>query len=154
MANVKPIPDGYHTVTPYLIIRGAKQAIEFYKQAFGAEEAFRMENEEGKIGHAEIKIGDSMIMLADESNETNHKSPQALGGSAVSICLYVADCDSWFNRAVEAGAKVERPLQNMFYGDRTGGVKDPFGYSWFVSTHVEDVSPEEMERRMKAMAPA
>ena len=154
MANVKPVPDGYHTVTPYLIIRGAKQAIEFYKHAFGADEAFRMENEEGKIGHAEIKIGDSMIMLADESKEASHKSPDALGGSPVSICLYVTDCDSWFDRAVKAGAKVERPLQNMFYGDRTGGVKDPFGYSWFVSTHVEDVSPEEMERRMKAMAPA
>jgi PhnB protein len=154
MANVKPIPDGYHTVTPYLIIRGAKQALEFYANAFGAEEAFRMENDKGKIGHAEIKIGNSMIMLADESEETHHKSPQTLGGSPVTICLYVEDCDSLFNRAVQAGAKIDRPLQNMFYGDRTGGVTDPFGYSWFISTHVEDVSPEEMEARMKSATPA
>jgi PhnB protein len=154
MANVKPIPDGYHTATPYLIIRGAKQALEFYKHAFGAQETFRMEGDEGKIGHAEIKIGDSMIMLADENEKTGHRSAQSLGASPVSICLYVDDCDSWFNRAVQAGAKVERPLQNMFYGDRTGGVKDPFGYSWFISTHVEDVSPEEMEARMKSAVTA
>lgn len=152
MANVKPVPDGYHTVTPYLIVRGAKEALEFYKHAFGAEELFRMADESGKIGHAEMKIGSSMIMLADENENTGHRSPAALGGSAVTMCLYVEDCDALFNRAVQAGAKVERPLANQFYGDRTGGVKDPFGYSWYISTHVEDVSPEEMERRMKTAA--
>ena len=154
MANVKPVPDGYHTATPYLIVRGASKALEFYRDAFGAEEIFRMEDESGKIGHAEMKIGNSMIMLGDESETAPHKSPATLGGSPVSIVLYVEDCDALFNRAVQAGAKVERPLANQFYGDRTGGVKDPFGYSWYISTHVEDVSPEEMERRMKAAAPA
>ena len=152
MANVKPVPDGYHTVTPYLILRGAKEALEFYKNAFGAEESFRMEDDSGKIGHAEMKIGNSMIMLADENENTGHRSPAGLGGSAVTMCLYVEDCDALFNRAVQAGAKVERPLANQFYGDRTGGVKDPYGYSWYISTHVEDVSPEEMERRMKSSA--
>ncbi len=154
MANVKPIPEGYHTVTPYLIIRGANEALDFYTKAFGAEVQSKMVDEKGRVGHAEMKIGNSMIMLAEEHEEMGHKSPLQLGSSPVSIVLYVEDCDALFNRAVAAGAKVDRPLANQFYGDRTGGVSDPFGYTWFISTHVEDVSPEEMERRMKAQKPA
>ena len=154
MANVKPIPDGYRSVTPYLVIRGAEQAMEFYSKAFGAQESFKMLGEKGKIGHAEMKIGDSVIMLADENPNMGHKSPATLGGSPISILLYVEDCDAVFNQAVKAGAEVERPLANQFYGDRTGGVKDPFGFSWYIATHVEDVSPEEMERRAKEMQPA
>jgi PhnB protein len=154
MANVKPIPDGYHSVTPYLIIRGAAQAMDFYSKAFGAQEQFKMPGPDGKIGHAEMRIGDSVIMLADENPNMGHKSPATLGGSPISILLYVEDCDAVFNQAVKAGAEVERPLANQFYGDRTGGVKDPFGFSWYIATHVEDVSPEEMERRAKEMQPA
>jgi PhnB protein len=152
MPNVKPIPEGYHTLTPYLVIRGAKEALEFYTKAFHAQEKHRMVDGNGRIGHAEITIGNSMVMLADENPGTGHKSASDLGGSPVTLCLYVEDCDAWFNRAVSAGATVERPLQTMFYGDRTGGVKDPFGFVWYISTHVEDVLPEEMERRMKAAA--
>ncbi len=154
MANVKPIPDGYRSVTPYLVIRGAEQAMEFYSKAFGAKEQFKMPGPDGKIGHAEMRIGDSVIMLADENPNMGHKSPATLGGSPISILLYVEDCDAVFNQAVKAGAEVERPLANQFYGDRTGGVKDPFGFSWYIATHVEDVSPEEMERRAKEMQPA
>jgi PhnB protein len=154
MANVKPIPDGYHSVTPYLIIRGAAQAMEFYSKAFGAKEQFKMPGPDGKIGHAEMRIGDSVIMLADENPKMGHKSPATIGGSPISILLYVQDCDAVFNQAVKAGAEVERPLANQFYGDRTGGVKDPFGFSWYIATHVEDVSPDEMERRAKEMQPA
>jgi PhnB protein len=147
--KVKPIPEGYHTVTPYLIIRGAAKAIDFYKKAFGATELFRMAQPDGRIGHAELKIGDSPIMLADEHPQMGAKSPEAFGGSPVSILLYVEDVDKVFNQAVAAGAKVERPVQNQFYGDRSGGVKDPFGHSWYLSTHIEDVSHAEMERRAK-----
>jgi PhnB protein len=154
MANVKPIPDGYRSVTPYLIIRGAAQAMEFYSKAFGAKEQFKMPGPDGKIGHAEMRIGDSVIMLADENPNMGHKSPATLGGSPISILLYVEDCDATFNQAVKAGGQVERPLANQFYGDRTGGVKDPFGFSWYIATHVEDVSPDEMERRAKEMQPA
>ncbi|HEY3929468.1 MAG TPA: VOC family protein [Candidatus Koribacter sp.] len=150
MTNVKPIPDGYHTVTPYLVMKGAKQALEFYAKAFGAQETLRFEDERGEIGHAEMRIGTSMIMLAEEKPNMGHKSPATLGGSSVSILLYVEDCDAIFEQAVNAGATVARPLANQFYGDRTGGVKDPFGYEWYISTHIEDVSPEEMEQRMKA----
>jgi PhnB protein len=153
MANVKPIPDGYSSLTPYLIIHGAKKAMEFYTKAFGAQETFKMLDDKGEIGHAEMRIGNSIVMLAEEKPNLPHKSPTTLGGSPVSILLYVEDCDAVFHRAVEAGAKVERPLANQFYGDRTGGVKDPFGFSWYIATHVEDVSPEEMDRRAKqAMA--
>jgi PhnB protein len=154
MAKVKPIPDGYHSITPYLIIRGAKKAMEFYSKAFGAQEVFKMEDEKGTIGHAEMRIGSSIFMLADEKPNMPHKSPATLGGSPISIMLYVEDVDSTFKQAVSAGAEVERPLANQFYGDRTGGVKDPFGFSWYISTHVEDVSPEEMERRAKEATPA
>jgi len=146
---VKPIPEGYHSVTPYLIIKGAADAIEFYKQAFGATELFRFPAPDGKIGHAEIKIGDSPIMLADEFAEMGYKGPRALGGSPVSLMIYLEDVDTVFNRAVEAGASVKEAVQDKFYGDRTGTLTDPFGHVWHVSTHKEDVSMEEMEERAK-----
>jgi PhnB protein len=149
-SRVKPIPEGYHTATPYLIVKDAARAIEFYKKAFGAMELMRMANPSGKIGHAEIKIGDSPIMLADEVPEMGHRSPESLGGSPVSILLYVQDVDTVFNQAVAAGAKVQRPVADQFYGDRTGGVTDPFGHVWYVATHMEDVSPEEMRKRAAA----
>lgn len=151
MANVKPIPDGYHAITPYLIIKGAKQAMEFYTKAFGAKEVFKMEDN-GRIGHAEMRIGDSIFMLADENPAMAHKSAATLGGSPISILLYVEDVDGVYQQAINAGAKVERPIKDQFYGDRTGGVTDPFGYNWYIATHVEDVSPEELERRAKAAA--
>jgi PhnB protein len=146
----KPIPDGYHTATPYLIVNGAAQAIEFYKKAFGATELMRMAQPGGKIGHAEIKIGDSPIMLADESPDVGARSPQSIGGSPVSIMLYVEDVDRIFSQAVAAGAKVKRPVADQFYGDRTGGIEDPFGHLWYIATHKEDVSPEEMRKRAAA----
>lgn len=149
--EVKPVPEGYHTVTPYLIIRDAARAIEFYKKAFDAKEMVRMPAPGGKIGHAEIKIGDSYIMLADESPEMGHNGPQSIGGSPVSIVLYLEDVDAVVGRAVAAGAKLVRPVEDQFYGDRSGGVEDPFGHSWHISTHIEDVSPEEMKKRMDAL---
>jgi len=139
----KPIPDGYHTATPYLIVKGAAQAIEFYKKAFGATELLRMAQPGGKVGHAEIKIGDSILMLADESPEIDARSPQSFGGSPVSILLYVEDVDAVFTQAVAAGAAVQRPVANQFYGDRTGGVKDPFGHMWYIATHVETCRPRK-----------
>ncbi len=151
MTKAKPIPDGYHSVTPYLIIKGAADAIEFYKKAFGAAELFRMDHE-GKVGHAEIKIGDSPIMLADESPEMGYKSPTALGGTPVSIMIYVDDVDTIFKQAIAAGGELQKAVQDQFYGDRSGSLKDPFGHVWHVATHVEDVSPEEMEKRMAAGA--
>ena len=147
----QPVPVGYHTVTPYLIVSGAAKALDFYKRALGAIEQMRMPGPEGKVMHAEIKIGDSVIMLADEFPEMGARSPQALGGTPVSICLYVPDVDSLFNQAIQAGGKVERPLQNQFYGDRSGTFIDPFGHKWTIATHIEDVSPEEIGRRMAAM---
>jgi PhnB protein len=150
MSTVKPIPDGYHSVTPYLIIKGAADAIEFYKKAFGATELLRMPQPDGKIGHAEIKIGDSPVMLADEFPEMGHKSPKTLGGSPVSLMIYVDDVDAVFSRALAEGAKSDRPLENKFYGDRTGSLTDPFGHLWHIATHVEDVSEEEMQRRAAA----
>ncbi len=149
-SRVKPIPEGYHTATPYLIIKDAARAIEFYKKAFGATELMRMAQPDGRIGHAEIRIGDSPIMLADEFPEMGHRSPQSLGGSPVSILLYVEDVDALFNQAVSAGAKVQKPVQDQFYGDRIGGVTDPFGHVWYIATHKEDVSPEEMRKRAAA----
>lgn len=149
MTKAKPIPDGYHSVTPYLIIKGASDAIEFYKKAFGATELFRMDHE-GKVGHAEIKIGDSPIMLADESTEMGYKSPTTLGGSPVSIMIYVDDVDTIFKQAITAGGEQQKAVQDQFYGDRSGTLKDPFGHVWHVATHVEDVSPQEMEKRMAA----
>jgi PhnB protein len=150
-AKAKPIPDGYHTVTPYLIVHGAAAAIEFYKKAFGATELFRMDGPNGKIGHAEMRIGDSPIMLADESPEMGAKSPQTFGGSPISIMLYVEDVDAVVSRAVAAGAKVTRPIEDKFYGDRMGGLEDPYGHTWYVATHIEDVSSDEMKRRAAAL---
>jgi PhnB protein len=141
---VKPIPQGYHSITPYLIIKGAAAAIDFYKKAFGATELFRMPDATGKgIGHAEIKIGDSPIMMADEQPEM-YRSPQSLGGTPVSLMLYVDDVDTVFPRAISAGAKVVKPVQDQFYGDRSGTLHDPFGHLWTISTHKKDVTPEEM----------
>jgi len=150
--KVKPIPEGYHSVTPYLTISGAAQAIEFYKKAFGATELMRMPAPRGKIGHAELKIGNSVIMLADESPEAGNRSPQSLGGTPVSILIYVEDVDAVFKRAVAAGAKVVREVADQFYGDRSGGITDPFGHGWYIHTHIEDVSPQEIEKRLAAMA--
>jgi len=146
----KPIPEGYHTATPHLIIKGAADAIEFYKKAFGATEIMRFPAPGGKVGHAEIKIGDSPIMLADEFPEMGYKSPQTLGGSPVSIMIYVEDVDTVFKEAIAAGAKEQRPVKDQFYGDRLETLEDPFGHVWHVSTHKEDVSMEEMEKRAKA----
>ncbi len=145
--KVKPIPEGYHTVTPYLILHDAAGAIEFYKRAFGAVELYRMAGPGGKVGHAEIKIGDSPVMLADEHPEMGARSPKSIGGSPISILIYVENVDAVVQQAVAAGANLFRPVENKFYGDRSGGVEDPYGYQWFISTHVEDVSPEELERR-------
>ena len=147
---VKSIPEGYHSLTPYLIINGASDAIEFYKKAFGAVELMRMPAPGDKIGHAEIKIGDSPIMLADEFPEMGYKSPTTLGGSPVSLMIYVEDVDTVFKQAIAAGGKEQRPVKDQFYGDRSGTLEDPFGHVWHVATHKEDVSAEEMERRAKA----
>lgn len=148
--QVNAIPDGYHTLTPYLIINGASQAMAFYQQAFGAVERCRMPMPDGKIGHAEMQIGNSFFMLADESADTGHNSPQSLSGTPVSFVLYVEDVDALFQQALDAGATLKLPLENKFYGDRMGTVSDPFGHIWSLATHIEDVSPEEMEARMAA----
>lgn len=148
---VKPIPDGYHSVTPYLIVKGAAQALEFYKNAFGAEEMFRMDGPGGCIMHAEFKAGDSILMIADEMPEMGHKGPQTLGGSPVSLLLYVKDCDAIFARALAAGAKQVRPLANQFYGDRSGVLTDPYGHIWNIATHVEDLTPDEIGKRAAEM---
>ena len=148
--SVKPIPEGYHSVTPYLIVRGGAAAIEYYTKAFGARELFRFPAPDGKIGHAEIKIGDSPIMLADEYPDMGYNGPQTVGGSPVSLMIYVDDVDTTFNRAIESGGTVKEAVQDKFYGDRMGTVIDPFGHVWHISTHKEDVSMEEMERRAKA----
>ena len=143
----KPIPDGYHSVTPYLIVQGAAGAIEFYKKAFGASELMRFGGLDGKIGHAEIRIGNSPVMLADEYPDMGFRSPQALGGAGVSLMVYVEQVDAVFKRAIAAGAKELRPLTNQFYGDRSGTLQDPFGHVWTIATHVEDIAPEEMRKR-------
>jgi PhnB protein len=148
--QVKPVPSGYHTATPYLTLSDAASAIDFYKKAFGATERFRMDRPDGKIGHAEIQIGDSIVMLADESPRSDSRSPKSLGGTTAGILLYVENVDAVFDTAVKAGAKVHQPLTNMFWGDRFGGLTDPFGHSWALATHIEDVAPEEMEKRMQA----
>jgi len=148
MADVKPIPEGYHSLTPYLIVDGAAEAMEYYKKAFGAVELFRMEHE-GKIGHAEMKIGDSPFMLGDEVAE--HKGPKSIGGTPVSLMIYVDNVDTIYPQAIAAGGTELKPLQDQFYGDRSGMLMDPFGHIWNVATHKEDVSPEEIERRLAAM---
>ena len=147
---VKPIPEGYHTVTPYLIVKGAAKALDYYKKAFGATEIMRMEGPGGSIGHAEIQIGDSIMMLADEHPEMGCRGPDAAGGSPVSMCLYVENCDAIFNQALAAGATVKRPLQDQFYGDRSGTLTYPFGHVWTISTHKEDLTPEEIGSRFEA----
>jgi PhnB protein len=149
---VKPIPEGYRSVTPYLIVRGGARALDFYAKAFGAKELFRLATPDGKIGHAEIELGDSRVMLADESPEMGARSPQTVGGTPVMILLYVEDVDGTVARAVSAGAQLTQPVADQFYGDRTGGLTDPFGHLWYVSTHVEDVPPDELQRRAAARA--
>ena len=149
-SGVNYIPDGYHTATPYLIVKNGAGAIDFYKKAFGATELFRMAQPDGKIGHAEIKIGDSPIMLADEFPQMGFRSPQSLGGSPVSILLYIKDVDEVARRAVAEGAKEIKAVQNQFYGDRSGTFADPFGHVWTIATHIENVAPEEMKKRAAA----
>ncbi len=149
--TVQPIPDGYHSITPYLIIKGAAQAIEFYQKAFGATEIMRLEGPGGTLGHAEIQIGDSRIMMADEHPERNALAPQSPGSSGVSLCLYVENVDEIVSQAIRAGAKVQHPLADQFYGDRSATLEDPFGHVWVVATHIEDVPPEEIDRRMAEM---
>lgn len=150
-ARVKYKPEGYHTATPYLVVDGAGRAIEFYKKVFGATELMRLAAPEGKVGHAEIRIGDSVIMLADEHPEMGARGPHAIGGSPVSIMLYVEDADSVVKRAVAEGAALTRPVEDKFYGDRAGAVTDPFGHQWHISTHVEDVSEQEITKRAAAL---
>ncbi len=149
--TTKAIPEGYHSVTPYLIIDGAAQAIEYYKRAFGAVEVMRMAAPGGKVGHAEIRIGDSFVMMADEHPAIGVLGPRSRGGVTASFLIYVEDVDAVFERAVAAGGKILKPLQDQFYGDRSGTLEDPFGHSWTIATHKEDVSPEEMDRRFKEM---
>jgi len=149
----KPIPDGYNSLTPYLIVRGAAQAIDFYQRAFGAKERMRLASPDGRIGHAEVQIGNSVVMLADEYPELGAKSPQTVGGTPVGFCLYVEDVDARFQQAIAAGGKEERPVKDQFYGDRSGTLIDPFGHKWTIATHIEDVTPDEIGRRMAAMKP-
>jgi PhnB protein len=150
MAEAKPIPEGYHSVTPYLILDRAADAIRFYQQALGATEIMRMGRADGRIGHAEIKIGDSPVMLADEIPEQDVLSPKKIGGSPVMLHVYVEDVDAAVKRAVAAGAKLIRPVADQFYGDRTGGIEDPFGYRWYIATHKEDLSIDEIRERAAA----
>jgi PhnB protein len=148
---VKPIPDGYHSITPYLIVDDGKGAIDFYKRAFGAQEKFRMPMGD-RVGHAELQIGDSVVMLADEFPDMGHLGPKSRGGTTVSLLTYVLDVDSAFRKAIAEGAKEQRPVEDQFYGDRSGTLLDPFGHQWTLATHIEDVPPQEMESRMKAFA--
>ena len=147
---VSPIPEGYHSVTPYLVMKNAAGAIEFYKRAFGAVELFRMPGPGDKVGHAEIMIGNSPVMLADEYPDMGFKGPESLGGTAVSLMVYVDDVDKIYRQAIAAGGKELRPLQNQFYGDRSGTLSDPFGHVWTISTHVEDVPEDELAQRAEA----
>ena len=143
----KPVPEGYHSVTPYLIVHDANGAIDFYSRAFGAEEVLRLPMGD-RLAHAEIRIGDSMIMLADEFPDMGHLGPKSRGGTTVSLMLYVEDVDAAFQRALDAGATEKRPVENQFWGDRMGTLTDPYGHMWSLATNVEEVSPEEMQRRM------
>ncbi len=148
---VRPIPEGYPRVMPYLIIDGASAAIDFYTSVLGAKERMRMPGPGGSIGHAELEIGDSIVMLADESPDMGARGPKSVGGSPVSIMVYVEDVDATFAAALAAGATETQPLEDKFYGDRSGGFEDPWGHSWHIATHIEDVAPEEMDRRMAEM---
>jgi PhnB protein len=152
MSDVRPIPEGYHTVTAYMVVRGAAQAIDFYRRAFGAEELFHMDGTGGTIAHAEMRIGDSIVMIGDAMPEREAYAPSDLtpSTSPVQLFIYTEDVDAAFQRAIDAGAKVEMPLENMFWGDRYGKLVDPYGHRWSMATHIEDVPPEEMERRMAA----
>jgi PhnB protein len=149
--TVSPIPDGYHNITPYLCIKGATEAIEFYKRAFDATEVFRLVTPGGEIGHAEIRIGDSSFMLSEACSQSPLLSPQSQGGSSVGLYLYVEDVNAQFAKAVDAGAKVISPLLDQFYGDRTGVLKDPFGHVWYLASRIEDLSHEEISRRAQAL---
>ena len=150
-SGVKPVPEGYRSVTPYLIVKGAARAIDFYKQAFGATEIMRFPGPNNTIGHAELRIGDSVIMLADEVHDGPYRSPETFGGSPISLMIYIEGVDNVFSRALSLGAKQVRAVEDQFYGDRSGNLIDPFGHVWTVATHVKDVSPEEMRRRMEAL---
>jgi PhnB protein len=152
MAKVKPIPEGYHTITPYLVVKGAAKAIDFYKKAFGATELFRMEGPNNTVAHAELQIGDSRIMMADESPQMGFSAPQAGSHTPIGLMIYVDDVDKAAAQAIAAGMKTERAVEDQFYGDRSGNFVDPFGHRWTIATHKEDVSKEEMDRRMAALA--
>lgn len=152
MANVKPIPEGYHSITPYLVLKNAARAIDFYKKAFGATERFRMEGPGGTVAHAELQIGDSMFMLGEECAERGYTGPEANKRPPIGLMIYVENVDKIAEQAQAAGAKVLQPVQDQFYGDRSGTFTDPFGHTWTVATHVEDVTKEEMERRMASLA--
>lgn len=154
MSKVNYIPEGYHTVTPYLVIKGAAKAIEYYKNVFGATVVVRMDGPDGKIGHAELKIGDSHIMLADENLQMGNRSAESIGASPISLLIYLPDCDAVVAKAIAGGAKVLKPVADQFYGDRSGFIQDPFGHLWGIATHKEDVSPEEMKERMKKIMSA
>jgi PhnB protein len=150
MAKAKPIPDGYHSITPYLVIKGAAKAIDYYKKAFAATEVMRMAMPDGTVGHAELKIGDSIFMMGEEMPQMGYRAPQ--GSTPVGLMIYVDDVDRVFKQAIAAGGRVDKDVQNQFYGDRSGTLYDPFGHMWTIATHVEDVSPEEMKRRMAKYA--
>jgi PhnB protein len=150
MADINPIPDDYRTITPYLCVEGAAAAIDFYTRVFGAKERMRMPAPDGRIGHAELTVGDSVLMLSDEYPEMEIRGPKSVGGTPVTLSIYVEDVDDVVARAVKAGAKVRRETQDQFYGDRSGQIEDPFGHVWSIQTHVEDVAPDEMQRRAAA----
>jgi PhnB protein len=150
MPTVNPIPDGYHSITPYLVVNGAERAIEFYKNVFGAKELMRMPTPDGRIAHAEIRIGDSVVMLGDETPQSGAKSPKSIGGTTVGVMLYLENVDAVYDRAVAAGATATMKPQDMFWGDRYGKLVDPFGHEWSLATHKEDVAPDEMARRASA----
>jgi PhnB protein len=154
MNKVSYIPKEYHSVTPYLVIKGAAQAIDYYKKVFGATQVVRMDGPDGRVGHAELQIGDSRIMLADENPQMGYKGASTIGASPVSLYLYMPDVDSVVKKAVAEGAKILKPVEDQFYGDRSGFIQDPFGHQWGVATHVEDVSPQEMKERMQKVTQA
>jgi len=150
MPAVKPIPDGFHSLTPHIVVKGAAQAIDFYKKAFGAEEINRAALPDGSIIHALLRVGDSMLMLNDEFPQMNAMGPTSIGGTAVTLHLYVQDADKAWQRAVQAGAKVKMPIADMFWGDRYGIVSDPFGHDWSIATHTKDLTPDQIMTAMKA----
>ena len=150
-SDVNPIPEGFHTLTPYLHVKGAKEALDFYREALGAEETYRMDAPDGTIMHAEMRVGDSHLMLSEEREDWGNLSPSTLGGTPFSLMVYVKDCDAVIERALAAGATELMPVRDHFYGDRSGMVEDPFGHRWNISTHVEDVPPDELDRRMREM---